>query len=627
MKLKTKFLCLIAVLLAVSLGANVWWTTENKHAQMENELREQGRALAQQMDAVWEFMVYNQDRLEKVAFTEDGVYQGLHCAIAGRIIGQVFTRQSDYTTRFVNFSPRNDAGLPDDYEAAALTAFRDDRSRPDYYGFAEYEGRQVFRYVAPMTIEEACLQCHGEPVGELDVTGNPKEGWQMGDVGGAISIIMPLDVYQAGERASIMQDVMFFAVMLAVCLVAVYGALTYLVTRPLGKIRAGVDAVSGGNLNVQLSYSESSQEMSDLTTEFNAMAHELADTYANLEDEVADRTAQLQQANEVLERQRRQLEAVNAQLMDENQYKSDFLSMVSHELRTPLTSIVAFADLLNKHVVPTSEKEARALAGIEANSQALMLMINDILEMSRLDAGRVKLNPEVVDVGDVVAMVRATVEPLATKEHLAFTSEVAPDVPLVRGDFDKLVHVLQNLCGNAVKFTPDGGRVHLTATFHPAGTEGSGAERRATATALPSAEEGFPEERQAADAGARIPQSDEVWFAVTDTGIGIAPADHGRIFEKFAQVDSSSTRRYNGTGLGLAIVREYAEMHGGGVSVESELGQGATFIVRIPVEGPAAPPETPAVPMAASEPTADEPASHSAEAKGHPANETEGGRP
>ena len=119
---------------------------------------------------------------------------------------------------------------------------------------------------------------------------------------------------------------------------------------------------------MRLSYSESSQEMSSLTTAFNDMAHELADVYAGLEDEVADRTAQLQQANEVLEQQRRQLEAVNAQLVDENQSR-DFLSMVSHELRTPLTSIVAFADLLSKHRAGADENEAKALAGIEANSR------------------------------------------------------------------------------------------------------------------------------------------------------------------------------------------------------------------------------------------------------------------
>lgn len=546
MKLKTKFLCLIAVLLAVSLGANIIWTTNNQHQQMERELREQGRALAQQMDAVWEFMVQNQDRLSEVAYSKNGVYQDLHCAIAGRVIGQSFTQSSEYTIRFVNFNPRNRAGEPDEYEAEALTVFLNDSESEDFYGFTNYEDKQVFRYVAPMTIEQACLQCHGEPAGELDVTGTPKEGWKMGDIGGAISIIVPLDVYQQNEQESITQDVVFFAIMLAICLVVVYLALTYLVTRPLGKIQAGVKQVSDGNLNVQLNYSESSKEMSQLTTEFNGMAHELADLYANLEGEVEDRTEKLQEANKVLEQQRKQLEQVNAQLVDENEYKSEFLSMVSHELRTPLTSIVAFADLLNKHIVPTTEKEARALKGIETNSQALMLMINDILEMSRLDAGRVKLKEEIVDVGDLVGIVRSTVGPLATKENLTLTCEIASDVPLIQGDFDKLMHVLQNLCGNAIKFTPDGGCVRLEVTYH-------------------------------SDDG-------EVWFQVSDTGIGIAPADHTRIFERFAQVDSSSTRRYNGTGLGLALVKEYVEMHAGSVSVESEVGQGSVFTVRIPVK-------------------------------------------
>ena len=118
----------------------------------------------------------------------------------------------------------------------------------------------------------------------------------------------------------------------------------------------------------------------------------------------------------------------------------------------------------------------------------------------------------------------------------------------MNADFDKLVHVLQNLCGNAVKFTPDGGSVRVEAAY---------------------------------DEAAR-----QVLLVVADTGIGIAPSEHERIFEKFAQVDSSSTRRYNGTGLGLAIVREYVEMHGGSVQVESVLGEGATFTVRLPQDGP-----------------------------------------
>ena len=545
--LKAKFVVLISALVAVSLFANLAWTSANKRAQMEDELREKGRVLAQQMDAVWEFMASNQDRLEQISYTKEGVYQGLHCAIVGRSIGLLFTSQSDYTTRFVNFNPRNAADEPDEFEAAALNAFAGQRGCTEYYEVTDYNGEEVFRYSAPMRIEQNCLECHGEPKGEIDVTGFPKEGWTIGDVGGAISIIMPLDVYRENERASIGQDVVFFVGMLAICLIVVYAALAYLVTRPLNKIQAAVEQIQTGNLNVELAYTESSREMCALTADFNRMAQELSAIYGNLEMQVEDRTAQLAHANEILERQRAQLTQANDRLRDENQYKSDFLAMMSHELRTPLTSIIAFSEMLNKESAPASEKEAETRREIEANSRALLFMINDILEMSRLDAGRVSVNREIIDVGDVVELVQSVVRPLAKKNGVAFTCAIDPDVPLIKADFEKIRHVLENLAGNAVKFTPEGGDVALMVSYHP--------------------------------------ECGEVWFKVADTGIGIAKKDQQRIFERFVQADSSASRKYSGTGLGLSLAREYAEMHGGSIALESALGCGSTFTVRIPVEG------------------------------------------
>ena len=539
MKLKTKFLCLIAVLLAVSLGANLVWTSANKHAQMENELREQARALAQQMDAVWEFMVANQDRLAQVAFTEDGVYQGLHCAIAGRIIGQSFTMHSDYTTRFVNFNPRNKAGEPDGYEAAALSAFHDDASRADYYGFTDYEGHQVFRYVAPMTIDEACLQCHGEPAGELDVTGTPKEGWKMGDIGGAISIIMPLDVYQANERDSIAQDVLFFAVMLAVCLVVVYVALTYLVTRPLGKIRSGVDEVSEGNLDVRLSYSESSQEMSSLTTAFNDMAHELADVYAGLEDEVADRTAQLQQANEVLEQQRRQLEAVNAQLVDENQYKSDFLSMVSHELRTPVSALQAMVENMADGVV---EPTPSNLESILNQTHRLSDLIAFLLDLSRMEAGAASLQ---IDKFNFADFIDETVEPLeiADAGHAHNIEIHVPDDIEMEGDQDRLRQLFTNIIANALKHSADNTAVLIEAH-----------ENKDFGTIVTNV----------VNFGSQIPQE--------------ARSD---IFRRFVKGKTGPGTESGGTGLGLSIARWAAQLHGGTVRVVDD-PRGADFEITLP---------------------------------------------
>lgn len=543
-KLKTKFAVLIVALFVASLIVSTAWTSYAQRQQTINELREKGLVLSQQMTAVWDFMSANQDRFEATAFAENGSYQGLHCAIAGRSIAQLFTNESGYVTRFVNFNPRNVEDTPDEFESQALDAFYADPSLKEYYAITDYQGQQVFRYLAPMKIERTCLECHGEPKGEIDITGHPKEGWAIDDMGGAISIVIPMDMYVSAEQDSVLQNVVFFIVVLVACLLIVYITLSRLVTRPLGKIRQGVARIQTGDLDVRLDGAESSAEMNTLASEFNAMAHELSDLYEGLEAQVDDRTAQLAHANDVLERQRVQLEQANELLRNDNEYKSNFLAMMSHELRTPLTSILAYAELLNREGEPADEGEAEARREIEANGRVLLLMINDILEMSRLDAGKTQLALETVDLGDVVGLVQSVVAPLARRNGVDFSCDISPDVPLVQGDFEKIRHVLENLCGNAMKFTPEGGSVRLTASY---------------------------------DAVAR-----EVVMCVTDTGIGIAPEDQQRIFERFVQVDSSVSRKYNGTGLGLALAKEYAEMHGGSIAVESELGQGSTFIVRLP---------------------------------------------
>lgn len=543
-KLKTKFAVLIVALFVVSLIVSTAWTSYAQRQQTINELREKGLVLSQQMTAVWDFMSANQDRFEATAFAENGSYQGLHCAIAGRSIAQLFTNESGYVTRFVNFNPRNVEDTPDEFESQALDAFYADPSLKEYYAITDYQGQRVFRYLAPMKIERTCLECHGEPKGEMDITGHPKEGWAIDDIGGAISIVIPMDMYVSAEQDSVLQNVVFFIVVLVVCLLIVYITLSRLVTRPLGKIRQGVARIQTGDLDVRLDGAESSAEMNTLASEFNAMAHELSDLYEGLEAQVDDRTAQLAHANDVLERQRVQLEQANELLRNDNEYKSNFLAMMSHELRTPLTSILAYAELLNREGEPADEGEAEARREIEANGRVLLLMINDILEMSRLDAGKTQLALETVDLGDVVGLVQSVVAPLARRNGVDFSCDISPDVPLVQGDFEKIRHVLENLCGNAMKFTPEGGSVRLTASY---------------------------------DAAAR-----EVVMCVADTGIGIAPEDQQRIFERFMQVDSSVSRKYNGTGLGLALAKEYAEMHGGSIAVESELGQGSTFIVRLP---------------------------------------------
>lgn len=544
-KLKTKFAVLMLVLFVVAIAGNMIWSYHSERDQMISELHEKGHVLTQQMSAVWDFMSVNQDRLLETAYAENGAYQGLHCAIVGRSIGMRFTIESGYVTRFVNFDPRNKEDEPDEFESRALQAFIDDSSLKEYYEVAEYEGKEVFRYSAPMKIEKTCLECHGEPAGEIDVTGHPKEGWDIDDIGGAISIIMPMDAYRESTKASIVQNMMYFVIILVVCLLIIYAALTHLVTRPLQRLRQAFGSIQEGNLDVRLNDSESSYELNAVVSEFNEMAYQLSDLYGSLESQVEERTAQLSRVNEALKAKRVQLEHANERLRNENQYKSDFLSMMSHELRTPLTSIIAFSEMLNRAGDPVDEKEAEIRREIEANSHVLLLMINDILEMSRLDAGKTQLVMETVDLGDIVGLVQSVVAPLARRNKVGFTYSIDADVPLVTCDGDRIRHVLENLCGNAMKFTPAQGTVALSVSYDAA--------------------------------------ADEVLMSVSDTGIGIAEEDRERIFEKFVQADSSASRRYRGTGLGLALVREYTEMHGGRVELESELGRGSTFTVHLPV--------------------------------------------
>ncbi len=169
-----------------------------------------------------------------------------------------------------------------------------------------------------------------------------------------------------------------------------------------------------------------------------------------------------------------------------------------------------------------------------------------MLDIARSDAGGMKATCEVMDIGDIVATVRSTIAPLARRFSVGFRTRVESDVPLVSGDVEKTQRILENLLGNAVKFTPDGGQVALRVSYDR--------------------------------------ESGDVLMRVADDGIGIAPEDQQRIFERFVQVDSTSTRKYNGSGLGLALVKEYVEVQGFAISVDSELGCGSTFTVCIPAD-------------------------------------------
>ncbi len=239
----------------------------------------------------------------------------------------------------------------------------------------------------------------------------------------------------------------------------------------------------------------------------------------------------------------REIEEKGRELAEASKHKSQFLANMSHELRTPLNAILGYTELILDSIYGEVPDKARAvLERLEANGRHLLGLINDVLDLSKIEAGQFTLSLDHYSLSDVVHGVVSAVEPLAAEKRLAFKAEVSPDLPTGHGDGRRLSQVLLNLVGNAIKFT-DKGEVAI---------------------------------RAAAANGAFT-------VAVFDTGPGIAAVDQAKIFEEFQQADSSITRKKGGTGLGLSISKRIIEMHGGRIWVESEPGKGSTFCFTLPV--------------------------------------------
>jgi len=239
----------------------------------------------------------------------------------------------------------------------------------------------------------------------------------------------------------------------------------------------------------------------------------------------------------------REIEEKSRELAEASQHKSQFLANMSHELRTPLNAILGYTELIADGIYgqPT-EKMVGVLKRLESNGKHLLGLINDVLDLSKIEAGQLMLELSDYSLQDIAQTVRSTLEPLAADKKLAFKVEMAPKLPPGRGDGRRLTQVLINLVGNAIKFT-DAGEVVITG----GATDGS------------------------------------FHLSVRDTGPGISAADQAKLFQEFQQADNAITRKKGGTGLGLAISKRIVEMHGGTIWVESQVGQGSTFSFTLPV--------------------------------------------
>jgi signal transduction histidine kinase len=302
------------------------------------------------------------------------------------------------------------------------------------------------------------------------------------------------------------------------------------------------DEVRRGNIEARAEI-HTADEFEELGVAFNRMLRGLIDTQE-----------ELKKANTALDDKVDELAQANLHLYETNRLKGDFLATMSHELRTPLNSILGFSDVLGGNPA-LDAKQQRYVENIRSSGRMLLEMINDILDLAKIEAGKMEIRPTVFRLEAAVSAQCDMIRPLAEKRQIDVTFEIAAGLDEVEQDQGKVQQILANLLSNAVKFTPEGGRVDVVARLvEPAG--------------------GGP--------------ADEFALDVSDTGVGIADGDQQAIFEKFRQGsvfrrDDAMTREYSGTGLGLSIVRELCRLLGGDVALESQLGRGSRFTVTLPL--------------------------------------------
>jgi signal transduction histidine kinase len=334
------------------------------------------------------------------------------------------------------------------------------------------------------------------------------------------------------------------AILLAVAIVTaflsmlfLYLIVRYVIVKPVKHLRDVADEVAHGNLEVRSDLA-TGDEFEELSRSFNRMLRHLIDSQRQLEE-----------ANVDLDRKVDEQAQMNVKLHQLNEIKSEFLANMSHELRTPLNSIIGFSELLEGGKNLT-DKERRFAGNIHKSGRLLLDLINDILDLAKLEAGRMELNIATFPIQGLVAELCDMVRKSAEDKSIQLQVEIPAELPDVTLDKVKVRQILTNLLSNAIKFTPEGGRIRVTV-----GRE----------------------------------EPDMLMLSVMDTGVGIPESEQQIIFEKFRQGTTALggnalTREVTGTGLGLSISRELCILMGGSIGLESEVGKGSTFIVRLPWE-------------------------------------------
>ena len=414
--------------------------------------------------------------------------------------------------------------------------------------------RQLTFYKALRT-HASCATCHnGKAAGALPVkTGNSVDDPQ--PLAAMVTVTMSMDTIE-GELSRNRAILLASAIVTSfLAMLVAYVIVRYIIVKPVLHLKDVSDEIARGNLNLRADIN-TGDEFEELSHAFNRMLRHM--TTVNEE---------LQGVNKNLDAKVDQLAQANMELFNTNAMKDEFLATMSHELRTPLNSILGFSDILAK-ALNLDARQQRYVENIRTSGRNLMVQINDLLDLAKIESGQMTIQPTPTNLADVIESQVGQIMPLADQKNIDLRIQL-PDtkLPEIVQDVGKIRQILTNLLSNAIKFTPEGGRVRVSS---------------------------------------RTDGPDRFEICVEDTGIGIPMHEQDQVFQKFRQGTTTDgerdqmKREYGGTGLGLSIVRELSRLLGGDVHLESEFGKGSMFTVNLPK---VAPPEKPLISLTIESPS------------------------
>ena len=527
-KLTTKLLCFIAPIMVVVMGIVFTWIIKKEERFIRQEITKKAEILVQQLEIVRQYTAEKQDIINTDPETGNVVFKHLNPAKVGAAISKKFTESTNFVMKQTSLEYRNPENAPDEFEVRMLRQFKTTRDiEPTWGEDVDKEGNKTIRYILPLYIKEECLPCHGKPEyeGELDITGYKKEGYEIGELRGAISIAAPASHLDALIKTN---SVILLIIGVVTTVSVIF--LTYLLIRkfirvPLSRTVAAAKAITEGDLTRRVD-TRSGDEFGELAESFNTMAQ-------SIEEKTRE-----------LEKTTHNLETANEKLRGLDKVKDNIIRDVSHELKSPLAQLRLALELWGEGIKDgKKDKDTEDLFDgiIKDNIIRLNRTIESILELTSLEFGREDYDKESLQLRDLVIQVIKSSTLLAKEKGLTIKSVLPEKLPNVTVDKQGITRVVTNLVDNAIKYT-DKGEILVSLQQKNSGLE----------------------------------------FLVKDSGIGInIPQEHRhKLFDRFYQENVATP----GTGIGLSICKTILEAHGGKIWVESEgKDKGSTFRFILPI--------------------------------------------